>query len=377
MVAGRGIGTSGRIVWSAVIIALFCSVPVYLLFQNVEYSAGAQNLTNTATLGQPTDGNFGDATPVYWSSASAVCVAFEFLGLDPSSSDASFGVVVSPTAQGLNGIDSLMQRGYKGGVLLISSNFGLSSITMPFLLSEIDSGSDVSSSCASQPVPYKRGGGFREDITTFSLGQSRAFPNDWYELDDEVRVYLCPPGTAGNSCAPPTIQSSAPILPKQPQLATSIIATTRDQDLVMKVTTGTPSQFQFVVNRPRSFVVYTYWVAAMPFILIMALFLAKILGALSVKRDAAIEYSPERTVPAVYEIVFGVAAALVAILPLRAVLIPAALPSLTRLDIFFGTGAALLVGLSVTWIFVWGPPQRPKTAQAIVSSTEPAEKIVE
>jgi hypothetical protein len=387
MVAGSGIRVFGRIVWSVAIIALFCSVPVYLLFQNVEYSAGAQNLTNIATLGQPSDGNFGDTTPVYWSGASDVCVAFEFLGLDPSSSDASFGIVVSPTAQGVKHIDNLVGQGYKGAVVLISSNYGLSSITLPFLLSEVDTPSDVSQSCVDKSVSYKRGGGFRDDITAFSLGQSRAFPNDWYELDDEVSVYLCAHGTSGDSCAPQVIQSTAPILQVPQGLRASIIATTRDQDLVMKVSTGIPSQFQFVVDRPRSFVVYTYWVAAMPFILIMALFIAKILGALGVKRDATVKYSPERTVPAVYEIVFGVAAALVAILPLRAVLIPSSLPSLTRLDIFFGTGAALLVALSVTWIFVWGPPERARTTGANDVSTviqaagngtvERAEEIVE
>ena len=116
----------------------------------------------------------------------------------------------------------------------------------------------------------------------------------------------------------------------------------------------------------------------MPFILIMALFVAKVLGAIAMKEGEAIKYSPERSVPAVYEIVFGVAAALVAILPLRAVLIPSSLPSLTRLDIFFGTGAALLVASSVTWIFVWGPPEPAKTARAKeVSPAVPAEEALE
>jgi hypothetical protein len=354
----RGIEIFGRIVGSLVIIAVFCFVPLGLLFQNVEYSAGAQDLTDPATLAQPTDGNFGYAVPVYWSAKSQVCVAFEFLGLDSATSDASLGVVISPTAHGVSSIDSYMTSGYSGGVLVISSNFGLSSIAIPFLLSQVDNASEVGSACADRPVPYQRGDGFREDVTAFSLGQPRAFPNDWYELDDDVHVYLCPPGTAGDSCAPSTIQSSAPILSNEPQLTTSIIATTRDQDLSMTVTTGRPSQFQFVVDRPTLFVVYTYWIAAMPFILILAVFLASVLSARARKNDAAIEYSPERTVPAVYEIVFGVAAALVAILPLRAVLIPSSLPSLTRLDIFFGTGSALLVALSVTWIFAWGPPPR-------------------
>jgi hypothetical protein len=364
MPARCGVGTFGRVVWSLVIIAVFCFVPLDLLFQNIEYSAGAQDLTDPATVAQPTDGDFGYATPVYWSGTSQVCVAFEFLGLDSATSDASLGVVISATAPGVTSIDEYVNEGYSGGVLVISSNFGLSSITIPFLLSQVDKASDVGSACVDdRPAPYQRGDGFREDVAAFSLGQPRAFPNDWYELDDGVHVYLCPPGTAGDSCAPSTIQSSAPILSNQLQLTTSIIATTRDQDLSMTVATGRRSQFQFVVDRPTLFVVYTYWIAAMPFILILAVFLAGVLSAWAKKAkkgDAATEYRPERTVPAVYEIVFGVAAALVAILPLRAVLIPSSLPSLTRLDIFFGTGSALLVALSVTWIFVWGPPGRAR-----------------
>jgi hypothetical protein len=57
--------------------------------------------------------------------------------------------------------------------------------------------------------------------------------------------------------------------------------------------------------------------------------------------------------PKAYEVAFGVGATMVAILPLHAVLVPAALPGLTRLDIVFSTEIALLVGLSILAVAAW------------------------
>ena len=104
-------------------------------------------------------------------------------------------------------------------------------------------------------------------------------------------------------------------------------------------------RFNFVLQRQGWFIAYTYFIAVMPFVLMIGLF-----GAYVFRRK---NYTPERKVPTVYEVAFGVAAALVAILPLRAVLVPSSLPTLTRLDIVFGLGTALLVALSLAWVFIW------------------------
>jgi hypothetical protein len=59
---------------------------------------------------------------------------------------------------------------------------------------------------------------------------------------------------------------------------------------------------------------------------------------------------------------FGLAAALVAILPLHQVLIPSNIPDLTRLDVLFGVGICFLVAASVLWVVVWVPPEdQPET----------------
>jgi hypothetical protein len=54
-------------------------------------------------------------------------------------------------------------------------------------------------------------------------------------------------------------------------------------------------------------------------------------------------------------VAFGVAATMVAILPLRTVLVPSTVPGLTRLDLFFGLGISFLVGSSILWVVVWLP----------------------
>jgi hypothetical protein len=359
-------------------------VPLFLLFQNAVQSSGAESLSSPEGLGQPRNGYFGAATPIY-TSGGDVCVAVEFLGFDPSTSDATFATVVSAasvTAEEDIQNTIVGKDGYSTGLLVIRSNFGLSTIVVPFPLSDLTTGTPSDSCTTGNSAAYNRGVGFREQESAYLLGQPRAFPNDWYELDDSVGVYLCPSNRAQsaqqaqNQCTGQVnLQSTASAAEAKPgsiaQLgAPSVIATTRDQDLAMTVATGSRTlldgnvvDLRFVLQRPPWFAVYTYWIAAMPFLLILGLF-AVYARRKGRKGGGTIEYSPERTVPAVHEIAFGVAATLVAILPLRAVLVPSALPNLTRLDIVFGLGITLLVALSLTWVGVWSqwkPVEAPKT----------------
>jgi hypothetical protein len=359
-------GVAGKVAVSVLIIVGLCFVPVYLLVQNLVQSSGAESLPSPEALGPPVNGYFGAATPVYSSAASDVCVAFEFLGFDPSSSSASFATVVSATSAG----ESIIQRDIKGGVssgvLVMSSYFGLSAIVVPFPLVDLTTGTLSSACTTGHSGRYTRGVGFRDDEISYLPGQPRAFPDDWYEFDDTVAVYLCSPKQAPDKCAAQVnLQSEI----SMGQLGRpSVIATTRDQDLTLTVATGRRTQIganlvelRFVLQRPDLFALYTYLIALMPFILIFGLF--TVYARRTRLRDGgAIEYSPQRTVPVVHEIAFGIAATLVAILPLRAVLVPSSLPNLTRLDIVFGIGTALLVSLSLTWVGVWSqqkPPESP------------------
>lgn len=350
---------------TAVIIAVFCFVPVSLLVQNISFSAGAGQLSNPVTLAPPANDLYGPATVISSPQPSSACVDFEFLGLDPSTSLANFGIVVSGTPYGVPG--ALAEEGYTVPVLLISSNVGLSSIAIPFPLSTLQH-YDRNSSCYGDTRDYVRGMyAFRTQQEIFMLGQPRAFPNDWYELNDTVTVDLCRTGLTPDECVPGGSQGGTGNATAPPRsLPATLIATTDDQDLQMNVSTGPapPAQFQTLLRRSGWFVWYTYVIAAMPFILLIALFSAYAWRRKSRKTGKVIQYAPARAAPAVHEIAFGVAAALVAILPLRAVLIPSSLPSLTRLDIVFSMCAAFLVALSVSWVFVW----KEETAEPTVCS---------
>src|SRR6266567_4360700 len=158
-------------------------------------------------------------------------------------------------------------------------------------------------------------------LHVYTLGTPRAFPDDWYELDDAVSVII--PGTT---------------------LYSSLIMTSRDEDYALSASVYQPSKLnnagpgvlEFTVRRPWLVVTYTYLIAAMPFALLIGVF--------------GIKYCRRGDEPRPFEVAFGVAATLVAILPLHAVLVPPSLPNTTRLDIYFGIGIAFLVASSVIWV---------------------------
>lgn len=97
------------------------------------------------------------------------------------------------------------------------------------------------------------------------------------------------------------------------------------------------------MHRPPWVITYTYWVAAMPFLLLIALLWFKRFALRNPLEPA--------------DAAFGLAAAMVAILPLRQVLVPSTIPGLTRLDLLFGLGICFLVAASILWVVVWPAPE--------------------
>jgi hypothetical protein len=356
-----------KIVVSLVIVGAFCIVPSLLLLQNVDNSAGMLQLKSLTTLGSPADNYYGPPAEVYSDRSSLICVAFEFLGLDPATSLAKFGIVVGLAPDGA----ATAARWLKSGstvMLQITSNVGLSSITIPVPASALQpSGSTQQmSSCNNGPKnAYIRAPGYRTLQDIFVLGQSRAFPNDWYELDDDVTAYLCAgkQGTSECGVAQNGVPSNGTVsLSHATAEPASVIMTTDDQDLTTNVETGEAGgqkdsvRLAFVIRRAPLVVWYTYVVGVMPFVLIIGL-------AMAFMRKKRV-YGVENRSPAVHEIAFGLAAALVTILPLRTVLVPSSLPSLTRLDIVFSMGVAVLVGLTLAWVIVWTKPTDGKVTPA-------------
>ncbi|HEY7144952.1 MAG TPA: hypothetical protein VH637_11940 [Streptosporangiaceae bacterium] len=330
----------GRLWVSAGVIALFFAIPAGLFASNIVDAGGALNLSAPARyLTQPKDDYYGTPTIVFpresYDPASDFCVTFEFIGLTPSDSRITLGVLVGITHHGLSDLARRITPKYQNVSLWITSYSGLSSINIPISVSDLEH-RPAQSVCGTGQVPARdldQRAAFRTNLGVFVLGQARAFPQDWYQLDDSVTVRA---GQFQDGTALPS----------------SLLVMSRDQDMTVKVHLDDSAQeysplshqLMFTVRRPLLIVTYTYWIAAMPFVLLIVLLGMKYV----IKR---------RAVPEVYEIAFGVAATLVAILPLRTVLVPSTLPDLTRLDLCFSIGITFLVAGSILWVVVWGPAE--------------------
>jgi hypothetical protein len=341
----RTLGFLRRTSVRVIITVLACAVPVVpilLLVQNNFDSAGFESLGNPATtLSPPRDDYYGSPTEVYsadgYGTSADFCVTFEFLGLNPSAPDVSLGILVGVTSAGESELSTLAQEGYRKVSVVVKSDSGLSNFEIPISTSVLASAPITP--CGAHPLQMNldQDAAYRATWTLSVLGQPRAFPQDWYELDDSVGV-IAGHGQIGQ------------------EIPSSLIMMSRDEDLRVGVHVDQGSyqnapylnlpgthQLFFTVHRPPWVVTYTYWVAAMPFLLLIAL--------LWFKRFAL----RETLEPA--DAAFGLAAAMVAILPLHQVLVPSTIPGLTRLDLLFGLGICFLVAASILWVVVWPPPE--------------------
>jgi hypothetical protein len=246
----------------------------------------------------------------------------------------------------------LVNKGYNTVLLTVSSSVGLSNIEVSVPVSYLvlhrhpssceNDGLNRDTPVQATAIRQKllEHAGFRVNENIFVLGQPRAFPNDWYELEDSVAAYA----TRVNKNAAIVSSSKYPA----EKLSSSLLIMSRDEDLSMQVglddsSAATNRDFKhplmFTISRPGWIIFYTYWVAAMPFMLLITL--------------GWYQCIVKKNVPKAYEVAFGIAATMVAILPLRAVLVPSSLPNLTRLDIVFSTEVALLVALSIVAVVVY------------------------
>jgi hypothetical protein len=326
----------GRLLASGVIIIVFLSVPFVLLAENIYDSGGSKDLApGSSVLSPPDDGYYGNPTQLSPpDKKSDFCVTAEFLGITPTTPSVTLGILVGVTSYGASELRQLVLQHYKTVSLWITSNSGLSSIQIPIDVSVLEHTPSELSTCGTgnlTPEELDQGARFRAtDSGLTILGQSRAFPNDWYELDDSVVLRKGPDVNGG-------------------WLPSSLIMMTRDEDFstwaqIDKTSGGIGDyshRLMFKVARPWWTIVYTYWIASMPFVLLVVL----------LAREKA-----KGTWPGPSALAFGVAAVLVAILPLRSVLVPTSIPGLTRLDIYFGIGIVFLVAGSIVLTLMWTPP---------------------
>ena len=132
---------------TAGIALLFLAVPVRLLYENLANSAGAQESKGPSLTLSPPAGNnhYGTPESIYRRQGAYLCVALEFLGLDPTKSWATFGIQVDVTSQGKAMIKKFEQgqqhRGAKKAEhpaprfrnisLVLKSRNGLASLVIP------------------------------------------------------------------------------------------------------------------------------------------------------------------------------------------------------------------------------------------------------
>jgi hypothetical protein len=349
-------------VLSLTAVALCSLFPLFFLGENVRDASGALPFnTHSKKLSIPQANYYGSPVSIYSSEDSDFCITLGFLALNPAGSFANFSILLDTTQQGLDRLQGLAGDGYNTVLLTIKSNVGLSPILLQIPFTDLQTnpipscthaglnqaGTDEATTFRQQLLSYAN---YRTNQNIFVLGQPRAFPNDWYELTDSITAYAIRAGqtTSGTDAGKP-----------QMQLPSSLFMMSRDEDFSVRVAQDGSAQYlapptgnrnfrdthllMLTVRRPKWFILYTYLIGIMPFLLLL------ILGMFQWKR--------QKDPPKAYEVAFGVGATMVAILPLHAVLVPAALPGLTRLDLVFSTEIALLVGLSIIAVAAWTRPE--------------------
>jgi hypothetical protein len=343
--------TPVRIILTVLVCAL-TAVPVVLFIQNYFDSQGFQPLGYPSTnLAPPRNDYYGVPAEVYSANADGTpagfCVTFEVLGLNPSASDVSLGILVGVTEPGKTALERLSARHFKDVSVVVKSNSGLSNFEIPIAVSVLAAAPLTPCGAYPRQGDLDENAAYRATWTLSVLGQPRAFPQDWYELDDSAGVI------AGRSQNGTALPSSLVMMSRNEDLRVGVqIDQASHQHLRYQNLPGTHQLF-FTVHRPPWIVTYTYWVAAMPFLLLIALLWFK---RIALRRPLE---------PA--DAAFGLAAAMVAILPLHQVLVPSTIPGLTRLDVLFGLGICFLVAASILWVVVWLPRpsyRRPATDTA-------------
>jgi hypothetical protein len=315
------------------VLVAFLSVPAVLLVKNLRSPGQTQQVTGPHLVAPENDG-WGQPTELYSPphSRADVCVSFSVLDVDPAESSVDLGILVDVTRTGIRTLSSYSRAA--NATVRISSQLGLSEIAIPVPISQLRQGAPTACDQAPDALTLIHHVAFSTRWRIFVLGQPRAFPNDWYQLDDTVEV------TAPGHQSPPNLPAAVLMMSHNQDLSIQV-----DQDKATDPADSVP--VLFTVTRQPLTTVYTYWIAALPFVLLGFAFL---LGYLRQRSGT----SPDPTT-----IGLGVVATIVAVLPLHAVLVPDSLPTPTRLDLFFGMGITVLVASTVVWLWLRGGHDKP------------------
>jgi hypothetical protein len=171
------------------------------------------------------------------------------------------------------------------------------------------------------------------------VGQPRAYPSDRYLVDQYVHM------------EGPSVDGISPLISCCPPVDVSVASAAQGTHGRVALSADSTDWFVPValeLTRSTDAVLYSYELTAVPAALLLLLVVHMHRAR---RRDAVVR--PQ-------EIVVGVAAVPLSIIPLRQVLIPADIPGLTVLDVLFGLEIVLLVLVAFWYTFFTRPsPERP------------------
>ena len=340
----------------AVAFVALLAAPLWVLGYNVGQSVAPDLAEPAADLDAPYTGSYAAPQSVFEDevdSAGLVCVSLVVRTVDPLRLTASSSILVTPTQEAQDALAARVTRDESATedqvTLRVESRLGATDTTirMPLAVLLAAERGDLPVECPTDALHPRAP--YQADVELPVFGQPRAFPNDWYWLTAYVAMFQ-PAGRAegdGECCLPFALD-----------------VTRGTEDLRMAIELGGVVDDAFLpleleVRRPWRIVVYTYVVAIAP---------PLILGGLlfwQLGRRRRNEASP-----APHELLFGMAAILLALLPLRQVLVPAEIRSLTRVDAAFATIIMLLLWAAIAWT-VLRPPVVAESAPVQAPANPP------
>jgi hypothetical protein len=184
---------------------------------------------------------------------------------------------------------------------------------------------------------------WQSDAALPALGHPRGYPSDWYWAAAEVS--LEGPVDSRTAAEADCCDTALHVESGNDELSIRLDRPAASDDYF--------HQLELVVRRPDRVVLYTYALAFLPPLLLVALLAWQLL-----RPDRA------RGAPAPHEMTFGLAAILLALLPLRQVLVPADIPGLTTVDAIFALEIGLLLSAALAWAHWSGRPTAPAGPRA-------------
>jgi hypothetical protein len=257
------------------------------------------------------------------------CVALLLRGVQPAGPRLSGVMLVTPTRTVQEQVkeDVRLQR-YRpqdSFTLLLEDRQGLGDTTLEVPVEALTRGRNPPDSCAGASESDST---WQQTIDLPAFGQPRAYPSDTYAMSKYAVMYG------------PASADDAGLAGCCPGISVELASGNEDLRIDMAQSPASTDWFlplELTVRRPARVIWYSYELAAVPLALIVVL-------------GFQLHRSRRRSNPTpTHETTFEIAAILLALLPLRQVLVPSDVVGLTIIDTIFGLEIVLLIAGAVWW----------------------------